>query len=299
MKNQDKLLKKEKFSIAIKIVSKAPFIGRKIKERYFAYRNKKILNKLYPLLDDTYKTWLNDKKINQTVTSPYIWFFWWQGVDKMPPLSQKCYRSLSKNKGKRKIIFISKYNVKKYAKLPDYIYSKVNDGRISLTHFSDILRFNLLRQYGGLWVDATMYFTDSLDKYDTANKLFTCSGYIDKANISEGRWTGFFIGGPAKSFIFVFMDEFFKRYWRYNSALIDYFLIDFALYFAWKKNIDNFRMVCKNNEKIAPNMFKLQKLLNNTFSKSEWEELTQNTSAFKLSNRGILKYKEESYFSYL
>lgn len=229
--------------------------------------------------------------------SNIIWIFWWQGRNKMTPLTDKCYRSIIKNSGKRKVILITKYNIKKYATIPEYIYQKVEQKKITLTHLSDILRFNLLNNYGGLWVDATIYVTDNLDQFKT-NELFTCSGYsIDRAfNISYGRWTGFFIGGPAHLELFDFMDTFFGIYWKYNDKLIDYFLIDFALNYAWNKDLSNFEDITAQNKRKAPKLFELEKNINKEFSEKEWNQIIKNTITFKLSNKKKIKSKNTFYY---
>ena len=37
------------------------------------------------------------------------------------------------------------------------IVSALEKGEMSLTHLSDVLRCELLRRHGGLWIDATVY----------------------------------------------------------------------------------------------------------------------------------------------
>ncbi len=36
-------------------------------------------------------------------------------------------------------------------------------GKISVQTFSDILRFNLLKNNGGMWIDATIFFVNNYD----------------------------------------------------------------------------------------------------------------------------------------
>lgn len=277
------------YSFAIRGISKIPHIGFKVRRNYNLWRHHKIIKILTPLFDEVFQE--NNQKFktdSKSNTSNYdtIWFFWWQGKEQITELSNKCYQSLLENKGRRKVIFISKDNFQKYAKLPDYIIKKFKAGLITKTHFSDILRFNLLNNYGGLWVDATLYFTSSLNVFNT-EKLVTCSGYADdlKYNIAYGRWTGFFIGGPRKLDIFSFMNHFFLEYWKRNDYLIDYYLIDYALYYAWMKNMSCFKEICKENKGLQPNLFDLEALLGEKYDRNKWQVLTQKTSVFKLSNK--------------
>lgn len=261
-----------------KVLSRLP--GCTKFSRYFNdRRHERIEKDLMPL----FKYSLNTIKYptDKNKGSSIIWIFWWQGENKMPPLVKKCYRSIISNKGKRKVILITQKNIKEYATIPDYIYKKIDEKKISLTHLSDILRFNLLNNFGGLWIDATIFVTDSLDIFST-DKLFTLGGYPDVKhfNVSYGRWTGFFIGGPKNSVLFDFIDTFFRTYWKYNDDLIDYFLIDYCLNYAWNKNLSNFKLI-KNNTN--PHLFDLQSKLNKKYNNELVQKLIYNTRVFKLS----------------
>ena len=60
------------------------------------------------------------------------------------------------------IVILCENNIKDYINLPDHIMKKYFEGKISRTHFSDILRVAILAQYGGLWLDSTVFCTDGL-----------------------------------------------------------------------------------------------------------------------------------------
>lgn len=266
-----------------KILQRIPFISP-IRYKFNIYRHHKNMAVLEPYFVQSLKS-INSKH-SKIPFSNTVWVFWWQGQENMPLLTKKCFQSLLKNKGSYKVVLITQENVKQYAKLPEYIYKKLQNGQISITHFSDILRFNLLLQYGGLWLDSTVLVTKSLDNLQI-NKLFTCSGYDPNSsfNVSNGRWTGFIFGGEAGSELFNFMNAFFIDYWKDNNQLRDYFMIDYALNYAWQKNLSEFQKCTELNKFVAPNLFKLQGLLNETYNKKDATNLQKNTFLFKLSNR--------------
>lgn len=288
------------FTVA-KILQRIDYFGI-ISYKYNMYRHKKIMLHLLPYLkkaESITKEASNLKLSNNTAyeNQKVIWIFWWQGKENMTHLTQKCYRSILKNKGKYKVILITEQNIQNYAKFPDYIYQKLRKGYISLTHFSDILRFNLLSQYGGLWLDLTIFVTSSLDNV-YIDDLFTCSGYNSKNNfnVSNGRWTGFAIGGPKGSELFRFMNTFFMCYWKEEDSLEDYFTIDYGLNFAWNENLSNFPISSELNKTFAPNLFNLQQKLNRTYSPEVAKSLTGDTSLFKLSNKKRINEEDSSNF---
>lgn len=78
-----------------------------------------------------------------------IFVFWWQGRDELPQIVRLCIDSIEKNSKPFSVHIITKNNYEKYVQISPIIKNKLISGDITLTHFSDILRFNLLYQYGG------------------------------------------------------------------------------------------------------------------------------------------------------
>lgn len=270
---------------------------RYISYRFNIYRHKRNIEKLSPYFSSSInivrKKSINSHRDNHKI----VWLFWWQGKEKMPLLVQKCYSSVFENKGNYKVILITKDNIRNYATLPEFIYLKVQNGQITLTHFSDILRFNLLSNYGGLWLDSTIFVTESLDNIKI-NQLVTFSGYgsNNAFNIALGRWTGFAIGGRAGEELFDFMNNFFVDYWKRNEKLQDYFLIDYALNYAWENNLSDFQECSKRNKFAQPNLFRLEPFLNKPYLDSTANRLKSNTFIFKLSNRKRINKSNPSNF---
>ena len=226
-----------------------------------------------------------------------VWVFWWQGVEQMPELVRCCYYSLKTQLKDKKVILITKNNIKEYCTFPEYIFQKYESGQITLTHLSDILRFDLLSHYGGLYTDATVFWTGNISAIKYSN-LYTCGGYSDEYyfNVSKGRWTGFLIGGCRENPLFRFMYNFFLEYWKQSDELIDYFLIDYALNYAYQNNIGSFKDYVDNvAPSNNPNLFKLMDVRNKRCSRKGREELMATTYAFKLSYKKKFDTKENTY----
>lgn len=268
----------------------------KLNQKFNDWRHKKISKQLEPFfLNVKYeenKTGINNKK---------IWIFWWQGLEEMPEIVKACYQSVLQNKGKADVILITKENVRNYAKVPEYIYQKVNTGKISLTHFSDLLRFNLLNQYGGLWLDATMFVTSELSEDYFKREIFTCAGHEDKEHffIASGRWCLFFIGGKSHQALFSFINNALISYWENNDKITDYFLTDYALDYAYRKNIGNFKYYCKVANGKEPNIFLLEKCLNEPYCESKLKQIEKDTNVFKLSYKKKLKENKYTFYNEL
>lgn len=182
-----------------------------------------------------------------------IWIFWWQGYENAPVLVKKCIDSVRKNAGTHPIILLTKDNWQSYADIPDYIIKKVSAGNISLTHFSDILRMVLLAEHGGLWLDATIFVSQSIPDYCFTLPYFSIHYKTSSSKIAKGRWTGFCQGARKNSIIHSFCRDIFFEYWKKYVRLADYFLIDYTMLCGYK-NIPAFKQLVDslpfNNEGI-------------------------------------------------
>ena len=90
-----------------------------------------------------------------------VWVCWWQGIDNAPAIVKKCVESIQKNVHNHKVTIITEDNYKNYVEFPDWIEEKKKKGIISRTHYSDLLRLELLAKYGGIWLDSTFFCVKS------------------------------------------------------------------------------------------------------------------------------------------
>lgn len=286
--------------ITLLVILKAPtFVCSKLYDFHYYYINKKI-NGLLDLSYEKYKQFNNvNFSMKNNCNNKNIWVFWYQGYKHMPDLIYSCLKSIINCSNGHKVILLTKFNLDKYAILPGYIYIKLHNGEITYTEFSDILRFNILKLYGGLWIDSTVYCIHNLPN-DFFSKFYTSKrGYIQNHNnVSLGKWTSFLIGGNSYYPLFVFMDIFLKLYWKYNNSLIDYFLTDYALNYAYIHNISGFRgyvLHMKSN----PSIFIMTKIGNMKYNNNTFRKLSNKTVLFKLSYKKHIKKNKNTFYYYL
>ena len=211
-----------------------------------------------------------------------IWIFWWQGYENAPVLVKKCIDSVRKNAGTHPVILLTKDNWQSYADIPEYIIKKVSDGNISLTHFSDILRMVLLAEHGGLWLDATIFVSQSIPDYCFTLPYFSIHYKTSSSKIAKGRWTGFCQGARKNSIIHSFCRDIFFEYWKKYVRLADYFLIDYTMLCGYK-NIPAFKQLVDslpfNNEGIK----ELDLHFSDAYSKEKYESIQKTSVFFKLN----------------
>ena len=230
----------------------------------------------------------NNTAVNNTGERIPVWVLWWQGLDNAPDIIKVAVASQQQylNKDLFDYHFLTKDNYCDYVQLDEIILEKMEMGRITFTHFSDILRMELLKKYGGLWLDSTIYMTDDFEEafYKSdfyTNKKNTYPNFIRKV-VSKGRWTGYFLKGNKDNILFCFMVDAFSYYWKKHNTLIDYYLIDYTMDVAYnnipavKKMIDE---VPNNN----PEIFGLNASMNSDYDSEIIDSITSKTAIHKLS----------------
>ena len=221
---------------------------------------------------------------SQSFDNRMIWVCWLQGADNMPEIVRACYKSVRANANGREVVLITNENVEKYISIPKFIKDKVNNGKMSRTHFADYIRISLLKNYGGLWIDATVLVTDKIN-VDCKLPFFSIKQKPDSIHfVSQYRWAVWILGCSPQigKILFDCLENLFKAYLKKHSLFIDFFLFDYFLAVMYdeiplvKQLVDN----CPYNN---PNAYELGALLNKEFNEDAFLQLKKNNTFHKLS----------------
>ncbi|MDR2971823.1 MAG: capsular polysaccharide synthesis protein [Bacteroidales bacterium] len=168
---------------------------------------------------------LTPKPVEPIIDGPVetIWQFWDNPVGRTTPeIVKSCIESVKRFKGNFEHKVLNNSTIGGYSDLPGYVMDKFKSNRIDYAHFSDLLRLNLLKNHGGIWLDATAYMTDFIPKYIVDEIFFV------------------FLTGRLTRFPYSFMQNCFIRslqgnvlceawywmcveYWKNETKTIDYF----------------------------------------------------------------------------
>lgn len=217
-----------------------------------------------------------------------VWTLWWQGEEEAPELVRKCIESQRKafTSVNANVTVLTKDNWKQYISLPAHVLEKVENGVITLTHFSDIIRAELLKTYGGIWIDATVFCLKPAKMEYFQNGLFTVKCHDESDYLTLKRWTGFLFGDCKESELFTFMSESFSYYWSIQNALIAYLLIDYIIAIACQ-HLPRVKEKISNIPVTNVHLWEMLRMLNQPFDLSKWNEIIADTDFLKLS------YKDE------
>ena len=168
-------------------------------------------------------------KKSDLVDGRVIWMYWKQGLENAPTIVKKCISSVKANKGDKQLIILNEKNVSDYVNFPDFIEEKHKKGIIGEAHYSDLLRIQLLIQYGGIWIDATCYMSDSFPEVIEKTPFFMFSAgewWPDLYTVS--KCSNWFIKAERNNDLLKKTRNFLFEHWRVNNRAVHYFVFHFA-----------------------------------------------------------------------
>ena len=280
----------------IKFINNITYRGsflRKINKWSLQKRHNEILrylSKKYSYVIDKYQQkyeTAEDSKVQN------IWICWLQGEESAPQLVKNCIDSIRRHCNNHEVILITMENYKDYIKMPNYILDKYQKGIISNAHFSDIIRMTLLRDYGGLWIDATVFCTKDIPNDVFDKVFFSCkSPRVETHFISGLQWTSFVIGGKKNSLFYRYILDFYLEYWRNEDIIIDYLLIYYIIYFGYHK-VNNIKIAMDKNPINNLKRDELAAIFNQEFNLKKYKKIIDSdTYLYKLSWRE--KFREKT-----
>ena len=222
--------------------------SEKIYQKKYKYIEKQILEELNSADAKLTNTADEFRLDNSFIDTAYV--MWWQGYDKAPYLVKQNIDRMRKIW--ENVVILTANNYRDYCNIPSHIINNFNQGMITITHLSDIIRVNVLREHGGVWIDSTVMVTPIFEKKleQFRNKEFitlsrTATNY---KQVAGGKWVIWFCGAPKNYPLFEFLSEFYDVYFMKHDRFIEYFISDYAIYYYWNKHPE-FRMYLQSISK--------------------------------------------------
>ena len=228
-----------------------------------------------------------------------VWVCWLQGMENAPDVVKRCYRSLRENLPDREIVLLTRENYKEYVAFPAFIEEKVQAGLITPTHFTDLLRLELLIRHGGTWVDSTVFCSGrNIPAYMLDSDLFLFQ------NLKPGRdghatvISSWFITACTNHPILMLTRALLYEYWAHNKNMIDYFLLHDMFQLAIEACPEEWERVIPADNAM-PHVLLLR--LFSPFDADVWEALVQKSCFHKLSYKfpAEAKTKPGTYYAHL
>ena len=239
--------------------------------------------------------------LNNYATPPrIIWICWLQGEENAPKIVKKCIDSVRKWAKDYEIRVLTQENIFSYCEIPDYILDKLNRGNINFTFFSDILRCCLLSEYGGIWIDATVFLSDELPEWIVNEPFFIYrNSWLDHKPTKTSTWLiAACVNHPiiqiAKDCLFAYCKQ---KYVQEDYYIFHLFL---ALIVQYNENCQKLfnRMLYMQNADAHTLQFKLF----DEFNEHQWQHILDRSSIHKLTYKfhdKQLLTKEGTFYDYI
>ena len=278
-------------------------IKTKLKQykKIYVIKNKKIKNKQeefteYIRLKSRYRYVLErEVKYFESKQSNKIWIFWGQGIELAPQIVKTCINTVKKNITDKEIVILDFNNYKEYIDFPDYIEKKLKEEKITYTHFSDLLRIQLLTELGGIWLDATVLCTGKIPDYILNSELFVYKNIeldkSEKENIVASSWL---ISSWSNNNIIRATRDLLFEYWKKENYLSNYFLFHLFFTMATEKYEEEWKKV-PTFSNVNPHILQFELL--DEYNKERFNQIIEISSIHKLNRR--FENKEKNKVTYL
>lgn len=238
------------------------------------------------------------KITKKSQASNKIWICWFQGEDNAPPLVKACINSMRKNFPHKEIVILSNDNISQYVVFPEYIQKKYEEGKISHAHYSDLLRIQLLCQYGGIWADATVLCTsDDIPDSITNAPLFLYQNIdLKRMDIEPIVCSSWFISSHSNQPILVLTRDLLFEYWKTHDKAENYFIFHIFFTISTRRYADDWKMVPVFNNQ-SPHTLQFE--LGDKFSQDRWNDIMKISKFHKLNHHNDYTKSKNTFYWYI
>lgn len=198
---------------------------------YVQKKNTAILTKLRKDFDYLIKKYQPAEEASVATPNAPIWVLWWGG--EMPDIIRACTKSKQRHANGHPVILLTKDNIKEYVTFSDDVWQQAENDHLRIAHLADMIRVQLIRRYGGIWLDASIYCAKDIPENAFCDPVFSLRGAPNAKFVSNNQWTTFAIGGYPNNVLCSFLDDFFQDYCATGKPFIDYFMFDCAIALAY------------------------------------------------------------------
>lgn len=224
-----------------------------------------------------------------------IWICWFQGMENAPELVKKCYQSVIEHNPDKEVVVLTTENLSEYVTFPEYIMKKWKSGIITHTHMTDLLRLELLINYGGLWLDATVLCTGQAPSYFFNTDLFFFQCLKPGRDGHASYISSWLMEAKTNNKILMATRDLCYEYWKKNDSMWDYFLLHDFMSIVLEKYEDAWKKVVPRDN-ATPHILLLR--LFDQYDEEMWNAIKSQTQFHKLTYKFSEEMKKKSGTNY-
>ena len=268
----------------------AYYLTQQTKKQYYDFSKELILNFALKLRKEAKIDKSSDERKENTTEFPnIIWTMWQQGEAQMPETvraSMKTIKDFAERNG-CEFILLTNENLVDFIDIPTDIIEKYKRKELTAAHYSDIIRFSLLYQYGGIWMDATLFVSPYATVEMIEGDFFSLNHppiHADKIEraIGDFKWSSFFLAGKKEKSYFKHIRDLYIYFIRKYPVFIHYLMLDYFILSEYKLN-DEFKDLADELPVLAPaeRVWFLRDHANDIFDENVWTEVLKTTPIMK------------------
>ena len=284
----------------------AYYLAQQSETKYYDFRRKILLDFVLKLRKEAQLVDSSNEKEEETTEFPkIIWTMWQQGEAQMPETVQASMKTI-KDFAKRndcEFYLLTDENLADFINIPIDITEKYKKKELSAAHYSDIIRFSLLYQYGGIWMDATLFVSPYATLEMFEGDFFTLNHpplqpEKMERTVGDFKWAGFFLAGKKGKPYFKHIRDLYLYYVRKYPVFIHYLMMDYFILSEYQCN-PYFENLVDRLPILAPaeRVWFLRDHAHDLFEEKEWEEVLKTTPIMKTTYK--IKKEEVLPGSYL
>lgn len=268
----------------------AYYLGNQSESKYFDYRRKLIKSFVKRLRKEANIDKIDHEMVEKNNEFPKIvWVLWQQGEAQMPETvkaSIKTIKEFAKRSG-CEFHLLTDENLLRFISIPKDIIEKNKNKQLSSAAFADIVRASLLYEYGGIWMDSTLFVSTYATLEMFEGDFFSLNHppiHPEKMEqtISDFKWAGYCLAGKKGKSYFKHIRDIFIYFVRTCPMFIHYLMMD---YFIWSEYDSNpeFKTLVDGLPILAPaeRVLFLREYADKPFDEKEWEEVLKTTPIMK------------------
>ena len=275
-------------------LAKCIFKGQSVKRAYhdITERVDRILERDYSHLFKVYDNvdWNSCNVAYDRLKPKIIWTAWLQGIDHAPEIVKVCWDSQKAFLPDYEYRIMTLENFHQWVSLPDDIIGKFKKGAMPPACFADLLRLAALKEYGGVWMDASLLCTglksDRLKELwcQIENSELTIPRYFRKGErcaVGLGNW---FISAKKWNRVINGVFDAMIAYWHDHDCVTDYYMMHLFLALALRRWPETSVDMPRLN---GYHCIMMGDWINKGVSKEQWDDLTAHVAFHKLNYRKI------------
>ena len=266
------------------------YLTQQSNSQYYDFSKRILLDFVLKLRKESKIDYSNHELLEVTSEFPkMIWTMWQQGEANMPEVvkaSTKTIKDFAKRNG-CEFILLTDENLVDFIDIPTDIIEKYKRKELTAAHYSDIIRFSLLYQYGGIWMDATLFVSPYATLEMFKGEFFSLNHppilpeKLERA-IGDFKWSGFLLAGKKEKSYFKHIRDLYIYFIRKYPVFIHYLMMDYFILSEYELN-DEFKDLVDELPVLAPaeRVWFLRDHANDIFDENIWTEVLKTTPIMK------------------